>query len=229
MSGPSDMESGERKRQYAALGRAVKKSMNPALIQKMRMCSDGERFTMLKAFIANPDLSTVEVEERYRSFAEQKRKDNYETVTLLQLKRMFGKSKSAKQFIATILQGQKGIPHPQAPQCKDATMYKVLRSVLECKVTGTSQETSASWLIAAISGRVKDKESKQIVAQQLQTVADNMPEFDLKTGQLKQKKVPKEKAPEDVAAKNLKTLSSKLPGLFAFFLLCRFMTHHMLG
>lgn len=43
MSGPSDMESGERKRQYAALGRAVKKSMNPALIQKMRMCSDGER------------------------------------------------------------------------------------------------------------------------------------------------------------------------------------------
>ena len=56
-----------------------------------------------------------------------------------------------------------------------------------------------------------------------------MPEFDLKTGQLKQKKVPKEKAPEDVAAKNLKTLSSKLPGLFAFFLLCRFMTHHMLG
>lgn len=35
---------------------------------------------MLKAFIANPDLSTVEVEERYRSFAEQKRKDNYETV-----------------------------------------------------------------------------------------------------------------------------------------------------
>lgn len=67
------------------------------------------------------------------------------------------------------------------------------------------------------------------MAQQLQTVADNMPEFDLKTGQLKQKKVPKEKAPEDVAAKNLKTLSSKLPGLFAFFLLCRFMTHHMLG
>ena len=43
MSAPSDMERGERKRQYAALGRAVKSSCNPALIQKLKICSDSER------------------------------------------------------------------------------------------------------------------------------------------------------------------------------------------
>ena len=43
MSSASEMESGERKRQYAALGRAVKSSMNPALVQKMKICSDAER------------------------------------------------------------------------------------------------------------------------------------------------------------------------------------------
>lgn len=44
MSSASEMPREERKRQYAALGRAVKSSCNPALIQKMKMCSDSERF-----------------------------------------------------------------------------------------------------------------------------------------------------------------------------------------
>ena len=43
MSSASEMEASERKRQYAALGRAVKSSCNPALVQKMRMCTDQER------------------------------------------------------------------------------------------------------------------------------------------------------------------------------------------
>lgn len=43
MTHASEMESKERKRQYSALNRAVKSSMNPALIQKMKICSDSER------------------------------------------------------------------------------------------------------------------------------------------------------------------------------------------
>lgn len=43
MSHPGEMEDKERKRQYAAMNRAVASSMNPALIAKMRMCSDAER------------------------------------------------------------------------------------------------------------------------------------------------------------------------------------------
>lgn len=38
------------------------------------------RFNVLKAWIANPDLSNVEVEEKYTTFAQQKRKDQYVTV-----------------------------------------------------------------------------------------------------------------------------------------------------
>ena len=65
---------------------------------------------------------------------------------------------------------------------------------------------------AGISGRVKDPESKKLVAKQLQGVADLMPDFDLKTGQIKQKKVPKEKSPIELAIKDLKTLCNKLLG-----------------
>ena len=38
-----------------------------------------------------------------------------------------------------------------------------------------------------------------------------MPQFDLKTGQIKQKKLPKEKSPEESAMKELKTLHNKSP------------------
>lgn len=62
---------------------------------------------------------------------------------------------------------------------------------------------------AAISGRVRDKESKKVVAQQLANVNKAVPEFDLKTGQIKSKKVPKEKTPQQLACKDLKDLEKK--------------------
>lgn len=61
-----------------------------------------------------------------------------------------------------------------------------------------------------ISGRVKDPEGKKHVAQQLSAALNNSePHFDLKTGQLKSKKVPKEKTPEENAMKDLKSLQKK--------------------
>jgi hypothetical protein len=44
MASPSDMESSERKRQYAAMGRAIHKTLNPALLAKYQLCNDTERF-----------------------------------------------------------------------------------------------------------------------------------------------------------------------------------------
>ncbi|CAK9075136.1 unnamed protein product [Durusdinium trenchii] len=105
MTEPSQMDKDERNRQYAAMNRAAKRSMNAGLINKLKMCSDGERFQLMKTFIANPDLSTVEVEERFKNFAEQSRTDLYTTVTLLQLKKEFGKGKSARAFIAELIKG----------------------------------------------------------------------------------------------------------------------------
>ena len=43
MASPSCMDSGERKRQYAAMARAIHKSCNPTLLAKYNLCSDGER------------------------------------------------------------------------------------------------------------------------------------------------------------------------------------------
>ena len=38
---------------------------------------------MLKAFMANPDLSSIDIEEKYYSYAAQERTDRYVTVRTL--------------------------------------------------------------------------------------------------------------------------------------------------
>lgn len=43
MSEPNEMEASERKRQYAALRRAVAKSCSAPLLAKFQLCNDGER------------------------------------------------------------------------------------------------------------------------------------------------------------------------------------------
>ena len=43
MTSASDMEPGERKRQYSALRRAIYKDASPALVAKFSLAADGER------------------------------------------------------------------------------------------------------------------------------------------------------------------------------------------
>ena len=43
MASPADMDSGERKRQYSAMRRAIAKSAEPALLAKFQLSNDGER------------------------------------------------------------------------------------------------------------------------------------------------------------------------------------------
>lgn len=59
---------------------------------------------------------------------------------------------------------------------------------------------------------MKDPEAKKHVAQQISSALakDAAPTFDIKTGQIKSKKVPKEKTAEENAMKELKTLQNKL-------------------
>ena len=93
----------------------------------------------MKTWLANPDLSTVEVEEHYQTFAKPKRSDQYITVcslislgvgcgmawfaslfgqvTLLQLKKKFGKGKAAREFIASITKGSSVLFPVQMQTC----------------------------------------------------------------------------------------------------------------
>lgn len=41
------------------------------------------RFQMLKAWICQPDFSTVEIEEKHKTYAGEERRDKYVTVTCL--------------------------------------------------------------------------------------------------------------------------------------------------
>lgn len=68
---------------------------------------------------------------------------------------------------------------------------------------------------ASVSGRVRDAGAKQLLQKQLQGVMGNTQEFmNLTTGQIKSKKVPKEKTPGEQSMQEMKKLEKK------FFDLC---------
>ena len=60
-----------------------------------------------------------------------------------------------------------------------------------------------------ISGRVRDTESKKLVAKQMSELGNGIPVFDLKTGAIKSKKAKKPLPPEVEILRELKTLNNK--------------------
>ncbi|CAL1172966.1 unnamed protein product [Cladocopium goreaui] len=195
----------ERKRQCAAMRRAIYKDAKPELVAKFSLANDKERFQMLKSWVQNQDVGEIDIEEKYVTFVRTLRTDRYTTVTIFQLEKIYGKGQEAKAFIQELCQGQAGVPHPQAPNVKKARMYKVLREVVEENQSGTSAETSAS-----LSGRVRDGGAKQLLAKQLQGLNSSTPEFmNLTTGQIRCKKPKKEKSPVDEAIAEMKKISKK--------------------
>eukprot|EP00435_Cladocopium_sp_Y103_P073749 s121_g45.t1 len=164
MSSPQEMECDERKRQYSALRRAIRASANPALTSKFELCSDTERFTMLKTWLVNSSLDSIEVEERYRKIARDDRTDRYVTMSIFQLEQKYGSDAEAQKFIADITKGQSGIEHPQSSHPK-AKMYKILKDVLEEKGERTEAETNAR-----VGGRVRSAAAKQVCLQEAKTL-----------------------------------------------------------
>lgn len=213
MSSPQEMECDERKRQYSALRRAIRASANPALTSKFELCSDTERFTMLKTWLVNSSLDSIEVEERYRKIARDDRTDRYVTMSIFQLEQKYGSDAEAQKFIADITKGQSGIEHPQSSHPK-AKMYKILKDVLEEKGERTEAETNAR-----VGGRVRSAAAKQVISEKLKKGLESLestPLMDLKTGEIKTKKpkkAPKEKTPEEVCLQEAKTLHKKLKKL----------------
>ncbi|CAL1154670.1 unnamed protein product [Cladocopium goreaui] len=204
MQKPSDMDRSERKRQYAALRRAIIKEASPELVAKFSLASDKERFSMLKAWVQNQDLGEIEIEEKYRSWVANLRTDRYVTVTMLQLEKIYGKSTEAKKFIEELCRGQTGVPHPQAPNVKKARMFKVLREVLEENSSGSQTTSSAS-----ISGRVKEAAAKGLLSKQLGGLNTDVAFFNTTTGVIKSKKAKKEKTPEEECLADMKKLQKK--------------------
>lgn len=63
---------------------------------------------MMKNFLVNSGVDSIEVEEQYTKYAEESRKDRYITITLFQLEKKFGKGKEAQKFIADLVKGAGG-------------------------------------------------------------------------------------------------------------------------
>ena len=62
----------------------------------------------------------------------------------------------------------------------------------------------------SLSGRVRDGASKQLIAKQLQGLTEDMPRFDVETGQIKCKKPKKSKTPQEQAVVDLKQFEKKI-------------------
>ncbi|CAK9108290.1 unnamed protein product [Durusdinium trenchii] len=205
MSKPSDMPYEERKRQYAAMRRQIYREAPPALLAKYSLAPDAERFQMLRQWMLNPDLDSIFVEEKYVQWTESLRSDRYTTVTLFQLEKLYGKSKETKEFIKELIKGQKGTPHPQAPTSTKGRMFKVLKEVVEENSQGNRTDK-----LASVGGRCRDEGAKKLLAQQLGGLQD--PEFlNMATGQIKSKKMPKQKTPEQIS--QLKGLINTIPAI----------------
>lgn len=70
---------------------------------------------------------------------------------------------------------------------------------------------------ASLSGRVRDNAAKGILAKQLQGLGASQPAFmNLSTGQIKSKKVPKEKSPEELMVAEMKKLQKKYFSWYLF-------------
>ena len=86
--------------------------------------------------------------------------------------------------------GQKGTPHPQAPKCAKARMYKVPKALLDERRRGSRAESSVT-----LQGEVNDPAAKAAVASQLKGQLDDLEGQDLvdrETGKIKIRKPKKE-------------------------------------
>ena len=100
--------------------------------------------------------------------------------------------------------GQSGTPHPQAPDCKKARMYKVLNEISEDIKQGSRGESSL-----AVGGRVRSPEMKALLAKQLGQALSSLEGaslVDTKTGRISSKKAKKAKSPEQLAMDDAKKL-----------------------
>ena len=60
---------------------------------------------MLKTWLLNNSLDSIEVEECYQGISEEDRKDRYRTMSVFQLEKEFGTSPEAEEFIKDIIKG----------------------------------------------------------------------------------------------------------------------------
>lgn len=67
-------------------------------------CNPG-RFSMLKTFMMNNSVDSIEVEEYYQKMTRDDRTDRYVTQTLFQLEAKYGTSKEAQLFIQDVIKG----------------------------------------------------------------------------------------------------------------------------
>ena len=60
---------------------------------------------MLKTWLLNNSLDSIEVEECYQRISEEDRKDRYRTMSVFQLEKEFGTSPEGEEFIKDIIKG----------------------------------------------------------------------------------------------------------------------------
>ncbi|CAE7632048.1 unnamed protein product [Symbiodinium sp. CCMP2592] len=134
----------ERKKHFAWLNRQTK--ADPELLAKYQLLkTDDDKFRFLKdCLLAKGDAAPpVAVKETFKDLTQDEQKDKYVTMTEIQLHREFPGEDGAA-FIKILKAGQKGIPHPQAPEFSPAKRYRVLKENLNTKAFARSTESEVN-------------------------------------------------------------------------------------
>ncbi|OLP99108.1 hypothetical protein AK812_SmicGene18371 [Symbiodinium microadriaticum] len=143
-----------------ALRQMSEPSADPELLEKFKLLKDdGEKFTFLKdCLLATGDAApAVEVKETFKDTTKDLNEDKFITLTEMQLRREFP-GEDGQAFIEILKGGQKGVPHPQAPEFKPAFRYKVLKENLNTKVFEKLSESEVQAQMAP------DEEGNQKIA-----------------------------------------------------------------
>ncbi|CAK9080959.1 unnamed protein product, partial [Durusdinium trenchii] len=132
MSNPEELEElmpGEHKRQREALRRKInsnKGGLQPGLVEKYNAAkTDQEKFALVKAFIMDPTMDSVEVEAFYIQQSKEKSRGIWVELPLSELEQKYNTPEDREWLQKQVVARQAGTPHPQDPTNPRKRIYKV--------------------------------------------------------------------------------------------------------
>ncbi|CAE7655357.1 nipblb [Symbiodinium sp. CCMP2592] len=124
---PEDIDLQERKRLNEGLRRRMKnpQGLRKGLVEQWQAATSAtDKFTFLKAYLLDRDMSAIQIEP----LSESKNTEKFQELPLCEIRIKHGHLPGGEQFIKDLLANQKGKEHPQTSD-PEWRLYKVFVSV----------------------------------------------------------------------------------------------------
>ena len=145
------------------------RGLKPGLLQKFNAAhTPDQKFALLKAFMLDPSMNSVEVESEYVDMSVSEDRNNWIQLPLAEIRKRYP-DEAHKAFIAQVLSQQIGTNHPQDPNgdFPDWKLYWIFKEGAESH--GSNKHMNHRTV--ARSHIPKNKAANQAMADHLTTVA----------------------------------------------------------